>query len=303
LGAAGGGVWSTQNALASQPSWVSSSDGLTSNAIGSLLVDPTDHSGRTLYAGTGEENGSSDSEAGVGLFKSIDGGAHWSLVPGSVAVAKDRSIGAIAVDPTNPRHIYIGTDVARHGSASVIGGRFTPPGAPQIGLYESFDGGKTFKLVFSKPSDTVNPGTPNGSDFFRGGISKIQLDTTSSKTLRIYFSVFDYGLYRGTNDSFEQVFASGGGGTVADSVGARTEFALAPMGNGKLRIYLGDTDGTTSNFYRVDNANVAASSLTDGTANPGSVGRWPMTRSLLPILHRMDVPFSVRPMLALTSPI
>ena len=42
------------------------------------LVDPTDPTGRTIYVGTGEPNGSSDSEAGVGLYKSTDGGRSWT---------------------------------------------------------------------------------------------------------------------------------------------------------------------------------------------------------------------------------
>src|SRR6266404_97846 len=53
-GAAGGGVWEADNALDPQPNWHSSSSGLTSNAIGSLIFDPTDSLGKTLYAGTGE---------------------------------------------------------------------------------------------------------------------------------------------------------------------------------------------------------------------------------------------------------
>lgn len=272
LGAAGGGVWETDHGLAASPDWHSSSNGLATNAIGSITIDPTDPSGRTLYVGTGEPNGSSDSEAGLGLYKSTDLGRDWTLVKGSVPAAKDRSIGAIAIDPVNGKHIYIGTDVARHGSSSVNGGRFTPPGAPEIGLYESTDGGKTFKLVFSKESDVVNPGSPNGSDFFRGGVTKIQFDRTgipSGQPSVAYFSMFDYGLFRAINGSFEQVFASIGGGTVANSAGARTEFALAPLGNGKLRIYLGDTDGVTADFYRVDDAYVPASTLTDGVNNPG----------------------------------
>src|SRR5439155_13261012 len=152
IGAAGGGVWQADNALAPQPNWHPSNNGIPSNAIGSLVFDPNDPSGKTLYAGTGEPNGSSDSEAGVGLYKSTDGGKSWTLVTGSTAgtapcadsptsltcpVATGRSIGAIAIDPANPNHIFIGTDVARHGASSVIGGRFTPPGSAQVGLYES----------------------------------------------------------------------------------------------------------------------------------------------------------------------
>ena len=42
-----------------------------------------------------------------------------SWYAGSQAVAINRSIGAIAVKPGDPSTIYIGTDVARHGSSSV----------------------------------------------------------------------------------------------------------------------------------------------------------------------------------------
>lgn len=271
-GAAGGGIWRTENILAEQPNWTPSSNGIDSNATGSILFDPTDASGKTVYVGTGEPNGSSDSEAGVGLYKSTNGGKNWTLVTGSLAVSKDRSIAAIAVDPTNAAHIYIGTAVARHGSSSVNGGRFTPPDAPTVGLYESTDGGATFKLVFSKPSDPVIPGTANGADFFRGGVTKIEIDRLGLNTNqpgRVYFAMFSYGLFRKTEaGAFEQVFASAGGGFASSSAGSRTEFAVANK-NGKLRIYLGDTDGSPANFYRVDDANVAATTLSNGTANPG----------------------------------
>src|SRR5438067_11989767 len=154
IGAAGGGVWKTTNALASSPSWTSVSTGIPSNAIGSLAFDPTDTTGNTVYVGTGEPNGSSDSEAGVGLYKSTNGGSSWSLVAGSAAVATGRPVGAIAIDPANASHIFIGTDVARHGSSSSNGGRFTPPGATTVGLYVRTNGGSTFAIVVSLPQDT-----------------------------------------------------------------------------------------------------------------------------------------------------
>ena len=273
VGAAGGGVWMTSHALASRMDWSPSGDGIPSNAIGSLIFDPTDTRGRTLYAGTGEPNGSSDSEAGVGLYRSTDLGRTWTLVPGSVAAARDRSIAAIAIDPRNARHIWIGTAVARHGASAVIGGRFTPPNAPQVGLYESLDGGASFTLVFSRPSDVVDPTTANGNDFFRGGISKILTDRTglrNSDPTRVYCSIFDWGLYRSNGaGGYEQIFASAGQGQPgAASIGSRTEFDLVPMG-ARLRIYLGDAGTSAADFYRVDDAGVPASLLTNGTANPG----------------------------------
>ena len=90
IAAAGGGIFRTDDALAAHVVWTPADQGLTSDSFGSLIVDPTDASGNTLYAGSGEANGSSDSEAGVGLFKSTDGGQSWSLVPGSPAVAENR---------------------------------------------------------------------------------------------------------------------------------------------------------------------------------------------------------------------
>ena len=272
VGAAGGGVWMTNQPLSRTPDWKASKGDMPTNAIGSIIFDPTDGDAKTLYVGTGEANGSGDSEAGLGLFRSDNLGKDWQLVSGSAAAASGRAIAAIGVDPRDPRHIFIGTAVARHGSSSVNGGRFTPPGAPRIGLYESTNGGTTFTLVFSVPSDPVNPNSANGSDFFRGGVSKIEMSRTglaASDPTRIYFSVFGYGLYRSkAGGGYEPVFASAGGGTVANSLASRTEFALAPMGN-KLRIYLGDAGAGAADFYRTDDANVPASQLVSGVNNLG----------------------------------
>src|SRR5215472_14056600 len=246
VAAAGGGVWRTSDALSRTPRWTSVSQGLPTDAIGSISFDPTDRTHRTLYVGTGEINGSSDSEAGLGLFKSTDLGDSWDLVPGSYAVSVGRAIGAVAVDPADASHILIGTGVARHGLSSTYGGRYTPPNSPQIGLYESQDGGQTFTLAFSQPSDPVIPGTANGTDFFRGGVTKIEAyrpgeeeDSHHSPT-QFYFAMMDYGLFRSTAaGGYELVFASAGGGSVAGSANARTEFDLVRMEEG-LRIYLGD---------------------------------------------------------------
>jgi hypothetical protein len=268
LGTAGGGVWITNNALSQHPVWRPSYDGIFSSAVGSVAFDAGDPTGRTILVGTGEPNGSSDSEAGAGLYRSTDGGRSWQILIGSIPVAFGRSIGAVAVDPSNPRHIFIGTDVARHGASSVIGGRFTPPGAPQVGLYESTNGGQSFSLAYAEQSDTVDPLTPNGADFFRGGVTNVQFDPITAG--RIWFSMFDYGLYRSkTGGGYEKAFASPSNGSIGDSSVARTEFALAPM-DSKLRIYLGDasstygvfvdgvSSGAASRLYRNDDAEATA---------------------------------------------
>jgi hypothetical protein len=302
LGAAGGGVWKTPNALAATPTWTQVSDasgsGIPSNSIGSIVFDPTN--ANTIYVGTGEPNGSGDSDAGVGLFKSTDGGITWSLVAGSTLgnapcasnpasftcpVATGRSIGAIAVDPADPTHIFIGTDVARHGSSSVNGGRFTPPGSALVGLYESHDSGGSFAVAkVLSPQDTVNPASPTGGDFFRAGCSHIELYQHGSPEIQVYASFFDFGIFRRSmtqdgDSTFHQIFASQGGGSVGLSSFFRTEFSLAPNGT-NLRVYVGDgglgqtpqsgvVTGIEAQFYRVDNANVTAATLFTGGTNGG----------------------------------
>jgi hypothetical protein len=239
VAAAGGGIWRTRNALADHVKWIHPSGDLPTNSFGSLFVDPNDRSGDTIYAGSGEPNGSGDSEAGLGLFRSKDGGKTWHLVRGSREVAIDRSIGSIEVKPNHPNVIYIGTDVARHGSSAVNGGRRTPPNAPALGVYKSTDHGKHFRLLTDLQRQTpANPTDPaTGLDWFQGGINKLELDPTNPRTL--YAAVFGYGLWRSVNGgkTWRQVFQTV---NPDDTFGDRTEFDLVRR-SGHTRAYVGDS--------------------------------------------------------------
>ena len=121
------------------------------NAIGALLVDPADPSGNTVYAGTGEPNASGDSEAGLGIYKSTDGGDTWTFVPGS-DVFRDRAIGALAFDKDH--NLLVGLTSAIRGVSSVSSGGAigcntptTPPGCTVRGLYRQT--GATFTRIFT----------------------------------------------------------------------------------------------------------------------------------------------------------
>ena len=269
VASAGGGVWKTIDALAATPTWTPLDAGLTTNAFGSIAVDPNDPSGNTIYAGSGEPNGSGDSEAGVGLFKSTNGGMTWSLVSASVGVAKDRSIASIAIDPADPTHYYIGTAVARHGSSGTNGGRRTPPNAPALGLYETTDGGASFTLILTKPASSLP--ASSGFDWFQGGVNNIQLDPSDPTT--VYAAVIGYGLFRQSpsldgDTAFHKVFATF---NPVDTYGDRTEYDLVDMGGGATRIYLGDSsdDLGYSAMFRIDDANVPAAQLHSHHANAG----------------------------------
>src|SRR5215217_4401546 len=245
VAAAGGGIWRTADALADKPAWTPPPADLPTTAFGSIYYDAAHD---TLYAGSGEPNGSGDSEAGLGLFKSTDGGASWALVPGSAAAATNRSIGSIAVAPDGTT-IYIGVDLARHGSSSVNGGRRTPPDAPPLGLYKSTDGGTTFTRVTGlsdkTPANPTDPGAGTGTDWFQGGVNHVAIDPNNPA--KIYAAVFGYGLWRSDDAgaTWAQIFHTvnqtdfDDPDNSGDTTGDRTEFDLVDLGT-TTRAFLGD---------------------------------------------------------------
>jgi hypothetical protein len=236
--AAGGGVWRSDNALARRPNWKFISEGIPSNAIGSIAIDPNDPTGRTLYVGTGEANNSGDSEAGLGLYVSRDGGKSWALVPGSFAAANNRGIAWVAIDPSSPNHILIGTRTAAHGIGS-NSSSVQPPGAPAVGIYESRDGGQSFALV--------NAGQTN----------EVRFDPSDSSV--VYATVAGVGLIRssagGAAGTWETIFSLN-----------RVRFSFSPvrLPNGKTRIYLSDSSAgaISSQAYRIDDARQPAAAMT-----------------------------------------
>ena len=291
-GVSGGGVWRTDNALAPDPEWKQlSPEDLDQNSVGSLVLDPTDRKHDTLYLGTGEANRcSSGCEAGVGVYKSTDSGNHWKKLDGTCVSnstytcanpGKDsflgRGINGIVIDPRNGKHIFVGSAQAVRGLSHVIGSGGTTraePGANQPGLYESFDGGKTFTEVW-------NGSIPGGFGVTDVGLDPLNLDV-------VYASAFEAGAWRrdagAPSTTFSQVFAPqfAGGGT------DRTMFALT-VKNAKTRIYL--TDGTANgggiagalaaNFWRTDNANQPAAALLasqgPGAGEPNPANVFPAT--------------------------
>ena len=242
VGAAGGGIWRSKNALAPNPSWRFIGDGIPSTAVGSITVDPTDATGKTIYVGTGEGNNSADSAAGVGVFRTSDDGAHWTRLAGS-SVAFDHAVTGVAVDPANARHLLIGTAGGTRGAAS-NGGGATRGAAANRGIWESTDGGATFtrSVVPAIATTTVN---------------ELKWDPRGGTT--VYAAVAGQGLYRsttgGSSGSWEKIFT-----------GNRGRYAFSPttLGNGKTRIYLADANGggQSSQAYRVDDAGAPAASLT-----------------------------------------
>ena len=260
LGAAGGGIWIAANPFEGSPQWQLSSSGLRSNAIGSIAVDPN-ADGKIIYAGTGEQNSSGDSEAGVGLYKSTDGGANWTVVGASVGDARGLSVSSIVIDPRDSSHLYFGTATAVHGAAASAGASL-PPGTRPAGVFESHDGGAHFTRIYT-----------NGPGAFTGSVMQMALDPSDPDTL--YVSALGIGLLRSSmkldgDTAFHIVYVSKSPiGTPEDGYN-RSAFALAKTPQ-TTRIYLGDSIDADGNsyLYRVDNSRVPASTLSDGTNDAG----------------------------------
>jgi hypothetical protein len=257
VAAAGGGVWRTSKALHTNPSqkWEFISGSFGTNAIGSLLLDPNDPSGNTLYAATGEENASGDSEAGVGIYKTTDGGDTWALVPGS-DVFFQRSIGQLALDGAGNLLVPIGSGV--RGISSVSGGSLSSGSTDHPlairGLWRQ--SGATFTLIWPSPPPVR-------------GSTTVRVDPTHAGI--IYVNAFQQGIWRSTNNgaTFSQIFTPKDP-TVAASAIDRSEFDITTLPSGATRMYVGEGQGGGTghhaNFWRSDNADTAAAFASFGGA-------------------------------------
>jgi hypothetical protein len=251
VAAAGGGIWRAKDGLAGSPKWEFVSGSFATNAIGSLIVDPNDPSGRTLLAGTGEPNVSVDSEAGMGIYKSTDGGTTWTLLPGSVMAPvsnfQGRAVASLAITPTGD--ILAGIARAVRGVSSVLSGGVVSNPPPltlpaDFGVYKSTNGGATFTNV-------TTPFCPIGCS--PRGVNEVRVDPNNG--LIYYASFLGAGVWRSSNagGSWTPIKAASNPADNTD----RSEFALANLGGGNTRMYLGQGSASQTppaSFFRTNDA-------------------------------------------------
>jgi hypothetical protein len=147
VAAAGGGIWKSGN---NGITWRPIFDDKDIIAFGMLAIAPSDTN--VVYAGTGEPNSRNTIEPGNGMYKSTDGGAHWT----HIGLTNSQHIGRIVVDPRSANTVY----VAALGTAWKSGG--------ERGLYKTTDGGTTWKLIKAPANDktgaidvAIDPSNPD----------------------------------------------------------------------------------------------------------------------------------------------
>jgi hypothetical protein len=293
VGTAGGGVWRSDDAMNTEDvGWRWIGQGLGTNNIGSLSLDPNDGSGNTIFVGTGETNQPNNSGAGTGVYRSTDGGDHWTRVPTMISDASvsaspidftyTRGISAVVVEPGNPQAFYVATTSAMLGMTAVRGGQTQTTGFPQprVGLYKTENGGGSWTLKWIPPLDPVIPANPNigagvGDTMF--GVRQVKLDPRNPRI--VYATAWNNAIHRSApslengDASFKPVFAIVGLQRFRDLA----MFDLTTRsGHTRMYVYNGTDSQPEQSLYRLDNADVAAASLvtSDSAGRLANTGNW-----------------------------
>ena len=129
---ASGGLWYTNN---NGTTFTPVMDNSATQNIGDIAVD---WKKGTIWVGTGENNSSRSSYAGIGILKSDDKGKTWL----NVGLTDSHHIGKILINPNNPDEVVIG----------VIGHLYTPNA--ERGIFKTIDGGKSWEKTLFINNDT-----------------------------------------------------------------------------------------------------------------------------------------------------
>src|SRR5581483_6525721 len=218
-GSAGGGVWFSPDA---GPTWHSQWHDEDVLNVGSLAIDPVNPD--ILYCGTGEANLSADSYAGVGIYRTLDGGKNWHLFVSTEKTGIPARIGAIAIDPFDTKHIRIGG----------VGFAETGGGADDLGgMYFTHDAGITWQReTFVLPTNYW--------------CHAIVFDPKTRGTIYATFTARGprSGIYKST-DGGKTWTQLKGGLPPASSIG-RTSLALSPSNNSVLYAFAADEMSASS---------------------------------------------------------
>ncbi|MFE0588885.1 WD40/YVTN/BNR-like repeat-containing protein [Micromonospora echinospora] len=275
---AGGGVWGTLNILAPQPNWIYLGGPLGINAAGAVVIDRNDPTGLTVYVGTGEANTcASGCVAGVGLYKSTNGGLTWQGPLGKDALA-GKGIGEITIKPGDPRTLYVATTTALRGmSSSCCTGVTRPvPDAAKWGLYKSTDGGKRWTFLHNGSANATEC-TGNAAEYNNTtacsprGVRYVKLDPRDPQV--VYASSYARGVWRSPDGGATWTQIKESLNRAVFQTRAAIDVTALPDGKTRMYVYEGNIGNPYSRLFRSDDVAGATPTFTDLTSsNPADPG-------------------------------
>ncbi len=217
-------------------SWVYGGSTPYAGRITSIATHPTN--AQVAYVGS----------ANGGVWKTTDSGSTWTQIFDNAPATASMAIGAVAIDPSAPETIYVGTGEANFGESGYLG----------TGLYRSRNGGGTWSRVGGNLFDecaissiVVKPGTS----------TTILLGVTSPNYSfnTICHTGNRYGIWRSTTD-----------GTNWTRVAAAHASRVAVAPNNPAVFYAGIYNG---GIYKSSNSGATWSVFTGGGLPASPFGR------------------------------
>jgi PKD repeat protein len=230
-GGVGGGLWRTTDITATTPNWAAVDDMMANLAVTTICYNPANT--QIFYAGTGEGYSNADAIRGLGIWKSINGGATWSQLAS-----------------TNNANFYYVNRMVVHASGDVYA-------ATNSGLFRSQDGGTTWIKVLGAGTGAA---TNNISDVETGADNSIWASTRTNGEI-----------YRSPNGNAGSYIKLNTGANGFPATGAsRIDFALAPSNSAVAYAYVAEGGGV--NFYRTDDTGANWTLLPKPVDADGGIG-------------------------------
>ncbi len=209
IGAAQGGLHLSKN---NGKTWKSAGDDLATLAFGAIAYAPSNT--KVIYAASGEAVFSGDAYAGVGVYKSTNGGNTWKLI--NTTDLNGTSSSTIVVHPRDPDTVMLANTQFGNAQQAAKAGS---------GVYKSTDGGVTWVLTLAAQAShlVVDP-----KDF-----------NTQYAAAGNTFGAAENGVYRSTDGGLTWTKLSG---PWNDASVGRVELAIAPSDGDVLYVGIQDKD-------------------------------------------------------------
>jgi hypothetical protein len=279
VGGAYGGVWKSTNAGPLSPSpanvvWAPLIDNQATLAVGSIAIQPQlanpDPTKTVILVGTGETNGSVDSYYGLGILRSADAGATWTLI--SQDTTQTRSFAGlgfskIAFSTSSPDLVVAAAGAASEGIAEGL----ENPVAMSRGIYYSTDSGSSW--TYASVSD-------GGSATSPGSASSVVYNAVAGE----FFAALSLHGFYSSSDGIHWARLANQPGSALSTVACpaqtasfnscpiyRGEISVAP-GRNEMYIWYVDANDTDQGIWQSTNGGSSWTQISDaGITNCGDV--------------------------------